>query len=320
MDLHQLQEILQKYREGTATREETRLVEAWFLKTEEAPAFLSKKDRTTTERRILNKLRAAIGTPVPVHRTMFQLPLIRIAAMLIVLLGAGFTGYQYRYQLLDYFDPVEMITAGSGVYNIEEIVLPDGSVVTLAPNSKLVYPQKYRGRLREVSLTGKGYFIVTRNPAQPFLVHTGNIDVQVLGTSFVITDLPKDSVADVTVLTGKVNVLHQKESLTLLSPDQVIRFNKTSKQAKVDKVDAAGQIGWVEKRLLFEATALSDVLKALEAQYDVVIQSPAGLTEEKVFTGEFTVKDSLKDILDIITISTGLKYQQQKDSIIKIYR
>ncbi|WEK34643.1 MAG: FecR family protein [Candidatus Pseudobacter hemicellulosilyticus] len=318
MELYELQEILQKYRQGTATPEETRLVDAWFLQTEKEQIWLSPAEKEITEDRILAKLRAGIGIKPAIRRSIMQLPLIRIAAMLILFCGVSYTGYQYRYDLLDYFDPIEKLTVSSGMYDIKQVVLPDSTVITLAPNSSLTYPKKYRGRIRAVTFNGKGYFNVTKNRAQPFLVHTESIQVRVLGTSFVVNDQPQDSIAGVSVLTGKVNVGHHEQSLAILTPNKAISFNKVSGKSNVRDVDPAGQIGWVDKRLIFETTLLPAVLKALEENYHINILAPAGVVAGKVFTGEFTAEDPVTDMLDIITISTGLKYQQINGNTIKI--
>lgn len=151
-------------------------------------------------------------------------------------------------------------------------------------------------------------------------MHTKSIDVQVLGTSFVVDDQPLDSTADVSVLTGKVNVSHQQELLGVLTPNKAVSFNKANGTSSISEMDATRQITWVDKRLIFETTALSAVWRILEEQYHLVIQSPAPIEKGKVFTGEFTANDSLTDILDIITISTGLRYQPIDGHTIKIYR
>lgn len=320
MDLHELQQILHKYQQGTATPAEIRLVEAWLLQTNKESVWTSPTDRTATEDRILSKLRAGMGISPTIRRSIWQHRFIRIAAMFMLFAGAGYAGYQYQYHLLDYFDPIERLTVSTGIYDIKQIVLPDSTVITLAPQSSLTYPRKYRGRLREVALKGKGYFDVTKNAAQPFWVHTKSIDVQVLGTSFVVRDQPQDSTADVSVLTGKVNVSHQQQLLGVLTPNKAVSFNKANGKSSISEIDAAGQITWVDKRLVFEATALPAVLKILQEQYHLVILSSTNAGKGKVFTGEFTAKDSLTDILDIITISTGLRYQPLNDHTIKLYR
>jgi len=320
MDLHELQELIHKYRQGTATPAETRLVEAWLQPTTDNAAWASQKERAATEARILNKLRTGIGVTPAVRRSIRTYRLIRIAAMFLLFAGAGYAGYQYRYQLLDYFDPIGSFTIKTGRYDIKQVTLPDNTMITLAPQSTLTYPEKYRGPSREVTLNGKGFFNVAGNPAQPFWVHTKSIDVQVLGTAFEVNDQPQESMAAVSVLTGKVNVSHQQQLLGVLTPNKTVSLNKANGTFQVKETDVAGQLAWISKRLVFETTPLSAVLEILQEQYHVAIHSPANIAKGKVFTGEFTAKDSLTDILDIITISTGLSYQHLNGQTIKIYR
>ncbi|SEW45617.1 FecR family protein [Chitinophaga arvensicola] len=320
MELHELQQIIHKYRQGTATPAEIRLVETWLLQTGSEATWSSPTERDVTEARILSKLRTGIAITPKVRRPYWQHPLIRIAAMFILFAGISYTTYQYRYHLLDYLNPVERLTVSTGAYDIKQVVLPDSTLITLAPHSRLTYPGKYRGPKREVTLNGKGYFSVTRNQQQPFWVHTESIDIHVLGTSFVVNDQLQDSTAAVSVLTGKVNVSHQQEFLAILTPNKGVRFNKSTGKSSIREVDAAMQTNWINKRLVFETTPLTEVLKTLQDHYHIVIQSTVELENGKVFTGTFTTTDSLTDMLDIITISTGLKYQPLNHHTIKLYR
>lgn len=314
MELFELQEFLKKYRQGTTTPEETRLIDAWFLHTEKEHVSLSATERTEIAARVLNKIHTGINPP---RRTI---PFIRIAAMFALLAGSAIAVFQYRFSLLNYFDPIKQITVQSGPYEIKQVLLPDSTVIALHHNSSIHYPAKYRGPQREVSLSGKGYFQVAGDPQHPFVVHTGSIDIQVLGTSFVVTDLPGDSLADVSVLTGKVNVSHEQKSIAILTPSNAVSFNKTNNTAIRKNVNTSQLIAWADKQLLFDTTGLPQVFKALENRFNLVITAKGNTIYRKVFTGEFNSKDSLTDILDIITVSTGLKYQYLNDTTINIYK
>ena len=64
-----------------------------------------------------------------------------------------------------------------------EILLPDGSAVTLNANSKLQY---YTHSARKVWLEGEAFFEVKKIPetAEPFQVVTNDLTITVLGTTF----------------------------------------------------------------------------------------------------------------------------------------
>jgi ferric-dicitrate binding protein FerR (iron transport regulator) len=64
--------------------------------------------------------------------------------------------------------------------------LEDGSEVQLNPNSTISYPEHFGQKTRTVYLKGEAFFSIKRNPAKPFVVHTGELVTEVLGTSFTI--------------------------------------------------------------------------------------------------------------------------------------
>jgi ferric-dicitrate binding protein FerR (iron transport regulator) len=80
--------------------------------------------------------------------------------------------------------------------------LPDGSVVMLAPHSKIIYTPGLTGDSRAISLEGDAGFSVSRDPARPFVVLAGDIAVRVLGTSFLVRSGPDST--EVMVTTGIV--------------------------------------------------------------------------------------------------------------------
>ena len=67
--------------------------------------------------------------------------------------------------------------------------LEDGSIVYLADNSQLSYPEHFQREKREVSLLGNALFDVSGNKERPFLIETEQARIEVLGTSFNIKKL-----------------------------------------------------------------------------------------------------------------------------------
>jgi transmembrane sensor len=85
-----------------------------------------------------------------------------------------------------------------------EVVLTDGSVVSLEPETTLrVNLEKHR---RYVTLTrGRALFHVAKDSARPFIVHAGNTNVRALGTTFGVEQRNQSII--VTVSEGKVAVV-----------------------------------------------------------------------------------------------------------------
>mgnify|MGYP002231370705 CR=1 FL=1 len=83
--------------------------------------------------------------------------------------------------------------------------LEDGSVVYLAQESTLQYPEHFATDKREVNLQGEAFFDVAKNHEQTFLIETGKVRIEVLGTAFNVRSHEDDSF-QLSVQRGRVKV------------------------------------------------------------------------------------------------------------------
>src|SRR3546814_4685339 len=64
------------------------------------------------------------------------------------------------------------------------ITLADGTFIVLNPSSTLRYNADFGTHNRTISLAGEAYFEVAKNAALPLVVHAGQLQVRVVGTTF----------------------------------------------------------------------------------------------------------------------------------------
>ena len=103
------------------------------------------------------------------------------------------------------FAPVYYAT---GVAEVREIHLADGSEVTLGARSSLEVA--FRLHERRVALTsGLAFFSVSKNPSRPFIVLVGDKEVRVVGTKFEVRRDPAG--VRVSVVEGTVEVIQVPE-------------------------------------------------------------------------------------------------------------
>jgi ferric-dicitrate binding protein FerR (iron transport regulator) len=168
-------------------------------------------------------------------------------------------------------------------------VLPDGSKVTLAPESELRFSKSFDESQREVYLEGEAFFNVLRDTARPFLVYTNQVVTKVLGTSFVVKALKEESDITVAVRTGKVSVYTDPDHNVkmadgskeiILTPNQQVVYNKEENTIARMIVDSPQKIIPEEevKRMRFEDVPVSEILAAIEKVYGVDI-----IYDEEVF-------------------------------------
>jgi ferric-dicitrate binding protein FerR (iron transport regulator) len=304
-------ELIRRYLRGACTAEEAARVNAWFNAFEGEPDLLhtlSPAEREALSRRMLDRIKSRIAAesagpesdapaesaPVPLvsrprnrFRTGVFTALSGAAAAVLLALGVLFYGQRPG----ENGSPKGRAVASATVTvtnpsgTLRKQTLPDGSEVWLHPHSRLTYPRAFTGGSRDVALSGEAFFKVTRDPGRPFLIRSGDLLTQVLGTSFSIKAYENAPSAEVVVVTGKVSVkladaTAEKGAEVLLTPRQRATYVKASRRlARGETAAGARRNIWETSTLAFENASLRDVIGALNRHFDVkiAVASPAML-------------------------------------------
>jgi len=188
------------------------------------------------------------------------------------------------------------ITAAKGVRKV--IHLPDGTTVWLNADSRLVYDQHMNVReTRTVKLTGEAFFDVAPDKDRPFIIHTSQISVRVLGTSFNVNAYPNGGRCETTLLSGSIELSVNNR------PQQKIILKPSEKFALVDggaieniKPIAIGnhnylkETSWKDNRLVFDSETFHQLKTRLERWYNVHIEIQGEKIANYRFTGIFTTE------------------------------
>lgn len=200
-----------------------------------------------------------------------------------------------------------------GEYNL---VLSDGTKVYLNSESQLRYPVQMAGNIREVELTGEGYFEVTKNDKSPFVVKTKGVSIEVLGTSFNVNAYDNTGEIVTTLVEGSVKLNLQGSSLTkTLKPAEQAVFDKNSGQTEISKVDVNLYTAWKDGHLIFYNNRLEDVMVILTRWYSAEVLFKNESIKDLRFSGSLDRYGDIKQILDIIG-STGKVNIEIKDNTI----
>jgi len=214
------------------------------------------------------------------------LTFFKVAACIAVLIMACLTVYRMT---PDITDDLEVFVAEEGG---KEVLLPDGSLVFLRAGSSLTLSAEFDARSREVVLDGGAYFDVSHNPDKPFIIRAGEVSVEVLGTSFLIT--PLQDQLEVALFRGEVDVFASSEKVNLV-PNQMAIFKEGT---LVKAPQSANSMSWRTKKLDFEHERLDKVFRDLERHYQVKIHLGEGVAE-KLLTTSFE-DQSLDEVLAVI--------------------
>ncbi len=222
----------------------------------------------------------------------------------IVLLIVAFFGYQ---ELEPTATPTMQSLQVSTEYGQRRTIkLPDGTLVKLNTGSSLEFPEKFEREVREVKLIGEAYFEVAENKSKPFIIQSGGLFTEVLGTSFNLCAYPESDSITVSVITGRVKISNKAGSHQVLSPADMGIFSKESKSISKRNFDE-DILAWSKGILIIENKSLPEVFNKLEKWYGVEFEFASGIKLEGTYSGRYQNK-SLELILEGISTTSHIKY------------
>jgi len=196
-----------------------------------------------------------------------------------------------------------------------QLVLADGTKVWLNSDSELSYPVPFVGKERKVTLMGEAYFEVAHNKDVPFIVVTGNQEVEVLGTKFNISSYENDANIITTLVEGKVKVSDSNsESERYLMPNEQSVLNRDTDDLKKRKVDVYPFIAWKDGRFVFNNVTLEQFLLKISRWYDVEVIFEDDSLKTIKFSGDLPRYSNMTGILKIIEaeMSVHIKVENNK--------
>ena len=191
--------------------------------------------------------------------------------------------------------------------NESSYILPDGTSVNFNSESTLSYPKHFDKSDRSVEFEGVAYFDVAKDEARPFVLHCNNMDVEVLGTSFLLNAEKNAERYTVDLYTGKVKMTSFDEkgnvlSLMEVNPGERGVWNASSSELKtMNYSEVKEEELLTEHVLVFNNENLSKIVEALEYIYKVEIDLGESCASKKL-TARFSDGESIDEVLETIAL------------------
>jgi transmembrane sensor len=330
-----LTELFQKYLDGRCSLDETRQLLNYFgseqdesqlrslihveLGYEDPAEANASSERAVQQARkiILHEIKE--NTDSKSRGTQFP-RWLKNAAFWLILVGTGALLYRSHFINSSNGD-TKLYTLLTKAGERKTLTLPDGTKIWLSPSSSLQYPDQLTGNLREVKLEGEAFFEVAKDKEHPFVIHSGQMDTRVVGTSFNIQSYKIQAKYLVTVVTGVVNVstpgaLNGKRSNVVLRPGQRSDFNpQTGRLISLNYPEAKQMLNRKNGILNYDGVSVPEVVAELTRYYRVPI-----LIESKskncLCYGEFNTDRPLAIVLEQLAAAINAKVITQKDKYI----
>ncbi|TKG95759.1 DUF4974 domain-containing protein [Puteibacter caeruleilacunae] len=190
-------------------------------------------------------------------------------------------------------------------------ILPDGSTGWMAGGSTLKYPVRFDGD-RVVEMAGEVFFDVEKDRNHPFIVKLPDYEVKVLGTQFNVLNYPTDSISEVVVASGRVEVADSYGTYSkVLHPNKMLELNKNRQQIQISEVNAESYTSWIEGRLEFNNDNLYEVVQKIERFYDVDVELNIDGLEDQLFRAKVNI-GNLRELLRYMRLTMPIKWSMEQ--------
>ena len=314
--------LIMSYLDGQCSAEEAHELLLWVAESEENRLYFNAlKDQyevwnltdfampeldETDMDAALDAVNAKIDAVEETETKVVQMPWLRrnykyVSGVAAAFLIALFVGFLVR----NNFNST--VTYAYNGQNESSYILPDNTSVNFNSESSLSYTKHFAESDRSVDFEGVAYFDVAKNEALPFVLHCHNLDVEVLGTSFLLNAEKNSERYTLDLYTGKVTMTAFDKKGNILSVVEINPGERGVWDATANELKAMSYSEVKEDELLIEHVLvfnnekLSKIVEALEYIYKVEIDLGESCASKKL-TARFSDDESIDEVLETIAL------------------
>lgn len=211
------------------------------------------------------------------------------------------------YQSADTSSGTLRVPAG-GTY---KMMLADGTEVWLNASSSLRFPFSFRGAAREVYVEGEAFFKVAKDAQHPFIVHTPQTEVRVLGTSFNINTY-QPGAERTALVEGSVQLQSRGGGQLLLKPGLQAEYSANGfHTAAFDEEEVTA---WMSGIYYFHKTPVADIAAAASRFYGVRFHAEGEWLAAVTVTGLMD-RARLDEFLSDLETTTGAEIRVENQAV-----
>jgi transmembrane sensor len=307
-----IEELIAKQLSGESTPEENAMLEKWLAAHPDNRSYYNSLQilyqESAAAESVLhvdtdaawNKLREQIAEKKTVKADSARsVSWLRIAALALLVAGAG--AALYIMKMRDSGEERHYIT-----FNASSLfTLPDSSSIFLNKNSEATVI--FKKHQRTVQLRGEGFFTVTHNEKQPFIVEAAGLQIKDIGTAFNV-DATDGKHVDVIVEQGEVELAAEGKTMHLKKGAHSIYDNTSHSIINIPLTDP-NALSYTTRIFVFENTSLPAVIVKLHEVYGTDIALADNLKFCRL-TSTFR-NEKIENILQVIAETLQLRLDKK---------
>jgi transmembrane sensor len=188
-----------------------------------------------------------------------------------------------------------------------EVTLVDGSVVDLAPESKIRV--RYADKSRSVVLErGEVLFHVAKDASRPFIVQAAQMRVRAVGTVFNVAESQQG--LSVTVVEGRVTVSDKRSDMlrsssrpvVSLGVDEQLLVSSAGTASPIRKVKGEMEVAWATGQLIFDSESIAEIARRFNLYNRTQIRVTDKELGERRLGGVFRATDPESFVAFVVTV------------------
>ena len=209
---------------------------------------------------------------------------------------------------------VEVIVNNTG--KVQEIKLPDNSIVSLNKDAKIEYNNSsIKGFDREINIEGEAFFEITKSEDKDFTVHTPDFDIYVLGTKFNVRTYNQNQSVVLTEGIIRLNNFQDSETDITMKPGEIVRYNKESEDFIYHNINTKIYTSWLSNKLEFDSFTLNELAELIKLRYNKELVIKDNGIAEKRISGS-APSDDLNLIIQALETILNTKIIQEQNLLI----
>lgn len=320
MNSARLKDLLTRYLNSESSVSENKRIENWYQNLDDqAPVAMDAVKAQKVKEEIWSAISPKLSsnrTPVRRLNSMW----LQVAASVLILGTAGLFVWQKNDQTawVGFSVPtksaIEYTTVSTKIGERKSLKLSDGSLLTLNSGSSIRFQNDFSEKRNIEILDGEVFFDVKHDTARPFVVRSGPLTTQVLGTAFNIkayTGLNKISVG---VARGKVGVTAPGKPVEFLLKGRQLSFEKHKSKISLSSFNEQ-ELSWQRGNLVLNDVSFEDMAILMNKNYGVHLVTPLQSIKSKHFTVTINTAMPYLKALEVIAAIHHLKIKERRETI-----
>lgn len=195
------------------------------------------------------------------------------------------------------------------------LTFSDGTFLWVNAGSRVIYPEKFDKKKREIYVDGEAFLQVSPDKDCPFIVKTKKMDIQVVGTSFNVMSYDEDDTHSVVLVEGEVKIKDENKQFTFLNPNQLYLYEEGV--SEVTEVDVTNYISWTKGMYISKQEKVSSILDRLSRYYGKTIHYDTDI-ENITCTGKLDLREDLELLMGWLANTAPIGYKLE-DGVYTVY-